>query len=62
MATITTIHDNIIAYNKELININSKITIKEYIHKINILFIIDLLDLVTKNECCVPHTFLLNIK
>ena len=62
MATITTIHDNIIAYKKELININSKITIKEYIHKINILFIIDLLDLVTKNECCVPHTFLLNIK
>ena len=68
MAT-TTIHNSILAYNKELIESNHKITIKEYIHQINnihynidISFIDELFDVVTRNDCCIPHTYLLKYK
>ena len=59
------IHDSIIAYNKELILAKSKITIEKYIHHINdnfyhikTHFINELFELVTRHDCCVPHTYL----
>ena len=67
----TSIHESILAYNDELINstTKSKITIKDYIIQINNVhyniettFIDELFDLVTKHDCCIPHTFLIKYK
>ena len=67
----TSIHESILAYNDELINSNtkSKITIKDYIIQLNNIhyniettFIDELFDLVTKHDCCIPHTFLIKYK
>ena len=65
------IYESILDYNNELINCitKSKITIKDYIIQINnihynieISFIDELLELVTKHDCCIPHTYLKNTK
>lgn len=57
---------NIQDFNKTLIENNEDILIKDYIVKINnlfynidISFIDDFHDLVDKDECCIPHEFLL---
>ena len=67
--TKESIHHEILSFNKLIIESNTTITIRQYIdyinathYNINITFIDELFELVSRDDCCIPHTYLKKYK